>query len=117
LKVNAAKKNSGWMLAAILVVLTIFTDGFGGDYFRFSVLLAALGTLTLWVSLVFLVSWVFRVCGSVTRLVRKYHRESSPSKPSPVYQGLKGQSGTLGLRLSTDDWQPTTTSPTVVNGL
>jgi hypothetical protein len=117
MKVNAVKKNSGWMLAAILVVLTIFPDGFGGDYFRFSVLLAALGTLTLWVSLVFLVSWVFRVCGSVTRLVRKYHRESSPSKPSPVYQGLKRQSGTLGLRLSTDDWQPTTTSPTVANGL
>jgi hypothetical protein len=96
LKVNAAKNNSGWMLAAILIALTVFADWFGGDYFRFSVLLAALGTLTLWVSLVSLFSWVFRVCGSVSRLVRKNYRESSPSRPSTVDQGLK-QSGTAWL--------------------
>ena len=87
-EVNAVKKNSGWMLAAILIALAVFADWFGGDYFRFNVLLAALGTLTLWVSLVVLVSWVFRICGSVSRLVRKNHRESSP-----VNQGLKRQSG------------------------
>jgi hypothetical protein len=109
LKVNAAKKNSGWILAAILVVLTIFPDRFGGDYFRFNVLLAALGTLTLWVSLVILVSWVFRVCGSMTRLVRKSHRESSPSKPPPACQGLKRQSENAWLtpldgRLATDNY-------------
>ena len=93
MKVNAVKKNSGWMLAAILIALAVFADWFGGDYFRFNVLLAALGTLTLWVSLVVLVSWVFRICGSVSRLVRKNHRESSPGKSSPVNQGLKRQSG------------------------
>ena len=76
------------MLAAILIALAVFADWFGGDYFRFNVLLAALGTLTLWVSLVVLVSWVFRICGSVSRLVRKNHRESSP-----VNQGLKRQRG------------------------
>jgi hypothetical protein len=93
LKVNATKKNSSWMLAAILIALTVFADWFGGDYFRFSVLLAALVTLTLWISLVILVSWVFRICGSMSRLVRRNHRESSPSKASPAYQGLKRQSG------------------------
>jgi hypothetical protein len=93
MKVNAVKKNSGWMLAAILIALAVFADWFGGDYFRFNVLLAALGTLTLWVSLVVLVSWVFRICGSVSRLVRKNHRESSPGKSFPVNQGLKRQRG------------------------
>jgi hypothetical protein len=68
---NSAKKASGWILAALLVTLAIFPDWFGGEYFRLSVLLAAFGTLMLWVSIVLLFSWVFRVCGSLTRLARK----------------------------------------------
>jgi hypothetical protein len=40
-------------------------------------LLAALGTLILWASLVILASWIFRVCGSFTRLMRKNRVEAS----------------------------------------
>ena len=68
---NSATKISCWMLAVLFVGWTIFTDGFGGEYFRLNVLLAAVGTLMLWVSLVLLFSWVFSVCGSLTRLARK----------------------------------------------
>jgi hypothetical protein len=71
---NSAKNISGWVLAALLVALAIFPDWFGGEYFRLSVLLAAFGTLMLWVSLVIFFSWVFRVCGSLTRLTRRAKR-------------------------------------------
>jgi hypothetical protein len=74
---NSAKKISCWILAVLFVALTIFTDWFGGEYFRLNVLLAAVGTLTLWVSLVLLFSWVFSACGSLTRLIRENHRKSS----------------------------------------
>jgi TRAP-type C4-dicarboxylate transport system permease small subunit len=74
---NFAKKISGWILAALFVALAIFPDWFGGEYFRFSVLLAALGTLMLWVSIVLLFSWLLSACGSLTRLVRENHRRSS----------------------------------------
>jgi hypothetical protein len=74
--VNTAKKYLGWMLAALLIVWSIFPEWTGGQYFRFSVLLAALGTLTVWVSLVLFASWVFCVCGSFVRLMRKNHRRS-----------------------------------------
>jgi hypothetical protein len=68
---NSAKKASGWILGALLVALAIYPDWFGGEYFRLSVLLAAFGTFMLWISIVLLFSWVFRVCGSLTRLARK----------------------------------------------
>jgi hypothetical protein len=74
---NSAKKISGWILAVLLVALIIFPDWSGGEYFRLNVLLAAFGTLMLWVSLVLLFSWVFSVCGSLTRQARKNHRRSS----------------------------------------
>ncbi len=77
MNVNSAKKISGWRLAVLLVALVIFPDRSGGEYFRFSVMLAAFGTLMLWVSLVLLFSWVFSVCGSLTRLARENHRKSS----------------------------------------
>jgi hypothetical protein len=64
------------MLAVLFVALAVFTDGFGGEYLRLNVLLAAVGTLMLWVSLVLLFSWVFSVCGSLTRLARNHRRSS-----------------------------------------
>jgi hypothetical protein len=74
---NSEKKISGWILAVLFVALTIFQDWSGGEYIQLNVLLAAFGTLMLWVSLVLLCSWVFRVCGSLTRLARENHRKSS----------------------------------------
>jgi hypothetical protein len=74
---NSAKKISGWILAVMFVALAIFPDWSGGEYFRLNVLMAAFGTLMLWVSLVVLFSWVFSVCGSLTRLARENHRKSS----------------------------------------
>jgi hypothetical protein len=68
---NSAKKISCWILAVLFVALAIFPDWFGGEYFRLSVLLAAFGTLMLWVSIVLLFSWVFSACGSLTRLARR----------------------------------------------
>jgi hypothetical protein len=80
LKVNTAKKILGWMmLVALISAWLVFPDRFGGDYLRFGVLLATLGTLTLWISLVIFASWLFGVCGSLTRLVRKNQRETSTS--------------------------------------
>jgi hypothetical protein len=70
-KMRFGTKITGWILAALLVALAIFPDWFGGEYFRLSVLLAAFGTLTLWVLIVIFFSWVFRVCGSWTRLARR----------------------------------------------
>ena len=77
--VNTAKKYSGWMLAALLIAWTIFPEWTGGQYFGFSVLLAALGTLTLWVSLVLFASWVFCVCGCRAGSARGRSTRGSPS--------------------------------------
>jgi hypothetical protein len=72
---NITKKISVWLLTTLLAAWMVFPDWFGGGYFRFSVLLAAVGTLTLWVFLVLLVSWVFRVCGTFSRLMRQNRRQ------------------------------------------
>jgi hypothetical protein len=72
---NTAKKYLGWMLAVLLIVWTILPEWSGG-YFRFSVLLAAVGTLIVWISLVLFASWIFCVCGSFIRLMRKNYQRS-----------------------------------------
>jgi uncharacterized protein YggT (Ycf19 family) len=77
LNVNTAKKISLWILAMLLLTWVFFPDGFGGDHFQVNVMLAALGTLTLWVTLVVLASWVFGVVGSLTRWIRNNYRPSS----------------------------------------
>ena len=65
------------MLPSFLVAWNVFPDWFGGEYFRFNILLAALGTLVLWVALVVFFSWLLSACGSLNRMIRKNYRESS----------------------------------------
>jgi hypothetical protein len=77
LPVNTTKKISVWMLGPLVLAWTAFPSWSDGDYFRLGVLLAALGTLALWVSLVILFSWIFSACGSITRLRRKNNRQAS----------------------------------------
>jgi hypothetical protein len=73
--VNLTKKLSVSTPAVFLVAWKAFPDWFDTEYF--SVLLAALGTLILWAAMVILASWIFRVCGSFTRLMRKNRLEAS----------------------------------------
>ena len=80
-KVNTAKKISLWILATLLVAWAFLPDGFSGDRFEVNVLLAAVGTLTLWVALVLLASWIFGLAGSLSRLIRKSYRQSAISIP------------------------------------